>query len=268
MARPPLNAFCEKTKPYASNIIFEDNFDRHDLDAKKWLPYYLPHWSGLGAAARFNIADSILRLTIANDQQPWCPEFDGQIRVSGLQTGHFAGPLDSSQGQHRFNDNLRVRHTLPEMRLFVPQYCRLEMKACAKLNPWNLAALWLIGFEDAPEKSGEITVFEAFGDKAGISASSINRGIKKIQDPTLVDEIDGRALPINIEDWHVYAMDWTPSGVDFYVDGERVTTTTQSPAYPMQIMLNFYDLSGLGAREAAKEAWFDIDYIRAYGSAS
>lgn len=248
------------------NLIFEDDFDSPELDQGKWFPYYLPHWSALDtAAAQFRIADGALRLHIAEDQRPWCPEFDGKIKVSGLQTGHFSGPLGSNYGQHRFRADLKVRKNLPEFRLFVPQYCRLEMKARARLNLWNLAALWLIGFEDTPERSGEITLFEAFGDRTAPSACRIGRGVKKISDPALRDEIDDSVLPIDIEDWHVYAMDWTPSGIDFFVDDALVTATTQSPNYPMQLMLNFYDLTSSSERLVGQDAWFDIDYIRAYG---
>lgn len=247
------------------DLIFEDHFDHPQLDLEKWFPHYLPHWSSLDRSkARYQIEDSRLRLFIQEDQSPWCPEFDGDVKVSGLQTGHFSGAPGSQVGQHRFSQHANVREELTELKLFLPHYCRLEMKARTKLNPWNLAALWLIGFEDHPEQSGEITLFEAFGHDATPGNTRVGRGIKKIHDPQLVDEIDQSPLPISLTDWHVYAMNWTPSGIDFFVDGERVMHSEQSPDYPMQLMLNFYDLPSDAPRHAAEEAWFDIDYIRAY----
>jgi Glycosyl hydrolases family 16 len=251
------------------NLIFEDDFDEGTLDRERWFPYYLPHWSRLErTAARFGLANSALRLFIADDQAPWCPEFDDGVKVSNLQTGHFSGPMGGQIGQHRFRDGLTVRHALPELRLFLPRYCRLEMKARTRLNPWNLAALWLIGFEDAPDRSGEITVFEAFGHNVAEEGARIGRGIKRIHDPNLYDDLDEGFLPIDIEAWHTYAMDWTPSGVDFLVDGEVVTSTTQSPDYSMQLMLNFYDLPDDRPRTAARDAWLEVDFIRAYGMAA
>jgi Glycosyl hydrolases family 16 len=248
------------------SLTFRDHFDAPELDRGKWFPFYLPHWSTPGAAqARSLVSDSKVRLFIAEDQKPWCPEYDGDVKVSNLQTGHHAGPLGSPSGQHRFRDGLVVRSDLPELRLFLPRYCRIEMRARARLNPWNLAALWLIGFEDRPDRSGEITVFEVFGHHASDKATRIGRGIKKIRDPALTDEIDNGVLPINVEDWHVYTMDWTPVGVSFFVDGAMVTRTRQSPAYPMQLMLNFYDLPGDPARQNARDSWFDIDFIMAWG---
>lgn len=250
---------------FRDGMIFGDDFNDAHLDEVKWCPYYLPHWASSETRACFQIENSVLRLSIARDQQPWCPEFDGKVRVSGLQTGHFSGPAGSGTGQHKFRDDLKVRRTLPEKRLFVPQYCRLETRVRVQLNPWNLAALWLIGFEDMPEKSGEITVFELFGDRIGSSHCSVSRGIKKINDPLLEDEIDDGVLPIDVEAWHVYAMDWRPSGVEFHVDGESVMSTCQSPSYPMQIMVNLYDLrKDDPLLESGRDAWCDIDYVRAY----
>ena len=260
----PRSRLAETARP-----IFEDDFERPDLDRGKWFPYYLPQWSSRDlSAARYIITEGRLRLFVAPDQQPWCPEFDGEVRVSGLQTGHFSGPLASDLGQHRFRPDLVVREEMPAERLFLPRYCRLEMRARALLNPWNLAALWLIGYEDRPEESGEITVFEAFGNKAYPSACEINRGIKKVNDTSLRDQIDGGRLNIDVRNWHVYAMDWTKSGIDFFVDGELVTRVDQSPDYPMQLMLNFYDLATHPERDASREGWFDIDYIRAFPSSN
>jgi hypothetical protein len=85
-------------------LEFEDAFAGDRLDLGRWLPYYLPHWSSREqSAARYRVADGVLRLLIEDDQEPWCPELDGDIRVSSLQTGEFAGPVGSAIGQHRFN---------------------------------------------------------------------------------------------------------------------------------------------------------------------
>ncbi len=246
--------------------LFNDDFDYPELNLGNWFPYYLPHWSAQERTkARYEIRDGYLRLLIAADQLPWCPEFDGAVKVSNVQTGHWSGALGSSLGQHRFRQGLVVREALPPRRLFVPRYCQIEMRARAQLNPWNLAALWLIGFEDRPEESGEITMFEAFGHELDGDGARIRRGIKRINDASLVDEIDSAKLPLDLAEWHRYAMKWTPAGIAFLVDGTVVTTTPQSPRYPMQLMLNLYDLPGEHDRTGAITETFDIDYVRAWG---
>ena len=247
--------------------VFEDHFDGPTLDRSKWLPAYLPHWTTPEAAqARYEMRGRFLRLLIEDDQPPWLPDLEGGLKVSNLQTGHFSGPLGSPHGQHRSRAGLVVRTELPQTRLFVPTYCQLEMRARVRVNPWNLAGLWLIGFEDEPERSGEITVFEAFGYNVDTHTARIGRGIKSINDPSLTDELDEGELTIAVEDWHDYAMDWSASGVEFYVDDQLVTRTDQSPDYPMQLMLNLYDLPSEHDRSNAADPWFDVDFIRAFAA--
>jgi hypothetical protein len=105
------------------SIEFNDDFGAPDLDASRWFPYYLPQWSSrkLGAA-RYSVADGTLRLQIKDDQPQWCPEFDGALRVSCLQTGCFAGTLGSAIGRHRFRPQLVMREVnrqLPTTPLFL-----------------------------------------------------------------------------------------------------------------------------------------------------
>ena len=84
-------------------LEFEDTFDGPALDERRWLPYYLPQWSSRErAAARYRLGDGRLTLLVEPDQPPWCPELDGEVQVSSLQTGLFSGPLGSALGQHRF----------------------------------------------------------------------------------------------------------------------------------------------------------------------
>jgi hypothetical protein len=91
-------------------LAFEDPFDGDVLDQAHWLPYHLPQWSSReAAAARYQLGGGVLRLLIEVDQPPWCHEFDGQTRVSSLQTGGFAGPVGSTVGQHRFKPEVVVR---------------------------------------------------------------------------------------------------------------------------------------------------------------
>ena len=163
-------------------LAFEDTFDGEVLDEARWLPYYLPQWSSREAsAARYELGGGVLRLVIEADQQPWCPEFDGQTRVSSLQTGVFAGPVGSTVGQSRFDPGLVVRQAQRNARLYTPQYGLFELRAKAIDDPRCMVALWMIGYEDQPERSAEICICEIFGrnvgaDRAGVGALGIRVG--------------------------------------------------------------------------------------------
>jgi hypothetical protein len=113
-------------------LEFEDTFDGEELDPERWLPHDLPHWSSRSrsrAAARYRIGGGTLRLLIEEGQQPWCPDLDGAVRVSSLQTGAFSGPVGSSVGKHRFSPRAVVREAQESIRLSTPLYGRIELRA-------------------------------------------------------------------------------------------------------------------------------------------
>src|SRR6266508_6385215 len=113
-------------------LEWNDEFEGLELDTRKWLPYYLPQWSSRKQSApRYIFRDSKLVLQIAEDQQPWCPEFDGEVKASCIQTGVFAGPVGSQLGQLRFNSNLVVRELQTNVQLYTPEYGYFECRAKA-----------------------------------------------------------------------------------------------------------------------------------------
>src|ERR671930_2082647 len=202
-------------------LEFEDAFDGDALSLDRWLPHYLPHWSSREhSAARYRIADGLLRLQIEADQQPWCPELDGDVRVSSLQTGAYSGPVGSAIGQHRFTPGARVREAQPNLRLYTPRYGRVELRARASDDPSVMVALWMIGYEDEPERSAEICVCEIFGRDVGQDEATVGVGLHPFGDPRTADDFARVTLPIDAREFHVYAADWTAGRVVFSVDGE------------------------------------------------
>jgi Beta-glucanase/Beta-glucan synthetase len=251
-------------------LIFQDDFDSHILDRGKWFPYYLPQWSSkLNSKANYIIRDSLLILQIKEDQLPWCPEFDGDIKVSSLQTGGFSGPLNSGIGQHRFSKKCIVREEQVTERLFTPQFGYVEIRAKAPVNPNNVYGFWMIGYEDLPERSAEICPFELKGWQASSEEPTIGFGIHPFDDPSIEDDFHERSFNINPENFHIYAANWAPDKVEFYIDNCLVHTSNQSPQYPMQFMLNIYEIpsSVTGVQTAPLyPSEFMIDYVRFYQS--
>ena len=249
-------------------LEFEDDFDGPSLDLTRWIPYYLPHWSSRTAsAARYEIADSLLRLRIDHDQAAWCPEYDGWVRVSSLQTGLFAGPLGSSIGQHRFARDLVVREAQEAAALYTPQYGLIECRARAFADPANMVALWMIGYEDEPERSAEILIFEIFGRNVTPQRAEIGMGVHPFGDPSITDDVEQVTLPIDARAFHDYAVEWTPQRVRFFVDGMLAREVAQSPAYPMQLMLNVYEFAdGPGPASPADDypKEFLVDWVRGW----
>ena len=235
-------------------LEFEDTFEGDSLDPTRWLPYYLPHWSSrVRSAARYELADGKLRLLVEENQAPWCPELDGELRVSSLQTGQ----LD---GQHRFEPCAIVREEQPAARLYTPQYGRIEVRLQATDDPDAMVALWMFGY-DGGERSAEICVCEIFGREVGPDHVDVGVGVHPFGDPSIVDDFSKVRVAIDARELHLYAAEWTPDEVSFFVDGERIKTVDQSPAYPMQLMLGIYEFRENAPRGRYPKT-FVVDYVR------
>jgi hypothetical protein len=92
---------------------------------------------------------------------------------------------------------------------------RLEMRARGMVGPRSMFAWWLDGLEDVPEHSGEICVFEIFGDALEPGSAAVGMGLKKFRDPAIVHDFDTPRLAIDPADFHAYAVDWNSDRADF-----------------------------------------------------
>lgn len=252
-------------------LEFNDEFDGAIIDSNKWVPYYLPHWSSRSLSApRYFFDESNLVLQITRDQPPWCPEFDGEIRCSSIQTGAFSGPVGSEVGQHKFNKRCIVREAQPNIQKYTPQYGYFEFRARGVNSKTNHVALWMIGYEDAPERSGEIAICEIMGAHVSKTKSRVGYGVHPWGDPNLNDEFYEEFLPIDATHYHLYGLEWTPTQIDFYLDNVKIRTIHQSPNYSMQFMLSIYERpfkdEGVGINDSSPPypKRFIIDYFRAY----
>ena len=211
-----------------------DDFDGGDLDAGVWVAHYLPQWSSRAqSAATYEVAGSELRLTIAPEQGLWCAgDHEPPLRVSGVQSGVFSGPVGSTVGQQPFRDGQVVREEQPAQWGWTPHYGLLEVRARMELSPRSMASVWMVGLEDEPDRCGEICVFEVFGDALATGSdgptAAVGMGVHPFRDPALRD-------------------DWRPGRIDFLVDGEHVKTVHQAPAYPMQMMVAVFDFPAKAA---------------------
>ena len=89
-------------------------------------------------------------------------------------------------------------------------------------------------------------------------------------DPNIVDEFYEEFFNIDATHYHIYAAEWTPTHIDFYLDNQKIRTVNQSPTYEMQFMLSMYERPDQANetdprdRRASYPKEFVIDYFRAY----
>src|ERR671925_1084029 len=186
---------------------FVDDFHRPELDRNVWVPHSLPMWSSRAeSAATYTVAESELRLTIPPAQGLWCPGDHDPMRVSGIQSGVFSGEVGSTVGQQPFRDGAVVREYQPAHWGWTPEYGLLEVRARMDLSPRSMAAVWMVGLEDEPTRSGEICIFEVFGDtlegEAGGSSPGVGRGVPPFRDPAVTNSVDTSRPAIDVAEPH------------------------------------------------------------------
>lgn len=245
-------------------LDFDESFGGRMLDRSRWVPHHLPQWSSATrSVAHHELRDGSLHLLIDADQEPWCPEYDGPTRVSSLQTGVFAGPVGSAVGQHRFDPEAVVREAQENVRLYTPHFGVIAVRARALADPACMVALWMIGYEDEPERSAEICVCEIFGTEVAADHVLIGMGVHPFGDPAIVDDFEKVRIDVDARDLHEYAAEWTPERVRFFVDGTVVKVVEQAPQYPMQLMLGIYEFRA-GPPAGAYPKRFVVDSVRGY----
>ena len=247
-------------------LDFDESFETAILDRDRWLPYYLPQWSSREQSlARYEIRDEQLRLRIDDDQPPWCPEFDGALRVSNLQTGVFSGSVGSSRGQHQFRDGLVVREAQDSERLYTPHFGLVEARVKAIADPRCMVALWMIGCEDVLQHSAELCVFEIFGSGISASRANIGLGVHPFGDPAMTDEFHTIELAMDATQFHTYSVEWVRGRSVFYVDDVPVARIDQAPDYPLQLMLDVFEFPSENPDPADRyPKEFIVDFVRGY----
>lgn len=248
------------------HLAVDEQFDRSELDRSRWVPFYLPHWAGRKRSrARYRLTGRDIELYIADDQPEWRPDIEPNLRVSSLQTGCFSGPVGSTIGQHRTDDRLTVVEAQPISRLITPTFGAIEMRARWSAHPDCMVALWMIGFEDRPERSAEICICEIFGSEVAADGALVGVGLHPFGDPTIVEDFEKIRVDVDVAEFHEYSAVWTPGDVAFFVDGEPIKRSDQAPQYPMQLMLDIYDFGdGSDDRRSPSSSPFVVDSIRIY----
>lgn len=229
-------------------VRFRDGFDGPGLDRSVWLPHYLPAWSSRDATrASHRVGDSVLVLDVPTDHPLWCPDDHAPpLRVSGIQSGSWSGPVGSTLGQQRFRDGLTVKEQQPRFEGWLPSSGRVEVRCSMELSPRSMAALWMSGFEDDEEqlRCGELCVFEVFGNATAEGSAEVGMGIKAFRDPALTQDFAAPRLGIEVSEPHTYAVDWDEDVAVFTVDDVEVRRCPRPPTYPLQVMIAVFDFPG------------------------
>jgi len=220
-------------------MILDEQFESEELDRSVWVPWYLPHWSSRSqSAATYEVGGGELRLSIPADQPLWAEGVhETPLRVSGIQSANYSGPVGSTVGGQPFRTDQQVLEEQGEFWGYTPVYGDLEIRMRGTITPRSMIAFWLSGIETAPELSGEICVMEVFGT----DPRAIGMGLHRFRDPRLTEDWATVTRPIDVSAFHTYGVQWRPGSLVFTVDGEVVKRVGQAPDYPVQLEIAVFD---------------------------
>lgn len=240
-------------------LIFDEEFNADELDASRWLDEYLPHASDTaeGCKAKYKLGNGCLDLFIDENT----PEYAcyTSMKVSSIQTYE-------KNGLHPGARQCRDAETFEG---FSCRYGYFEMRAkLPDCGGGGHVAWWLTGIEDdtdAPGSAhtGEIDIIENLLS----TPNTFSPRVHPWNDEKLSDFGRDVKLPGRFDkSYHIYALDWTPDGLKFYVDGRLIAKTDESPDYEMCMYLGLYtacDWDG-GPDNGIYPKTFSVDYIRVY----
>jgi beta-glucanase (GH16 family)/lysophospholipase L1-like esterase len=245
-------------------LSWSDEFDGVTLNADNWsavdngdvanseLQFYTPRTNNV------LVADGLLKLTAQREtytgQGPWMSAPKTTAYTSGL---------------------------VESLNKVEPQYGKIEARMRIPSGAGLWPAFWMLGvnyFEDGVgwPACGEIDIMEYSGSSGGFTAAFHTGAYNYLNGGGGVQNVQGFSVPNHDTEFHVYGIEWTPTRVAFYVDGNVVltadksvlgSTTAQWPFdQPFWLKLNLAVGGPYGGDPTSGEypKTMEIDWVRVY----
>ena len=199
----------EAAEPPATEwkLAWSDEFDGQEIDRSKW-DFDL----GNGDHGWGN-----------NELQYYTRESDNAFVKDGVL--HIRAVKKSHEGFQYTSARLKTRKK-DGSALFAPKYGRFEFRAALPTGQGIWPALWMMPLDDKYggwAASGEIDVMEARGQEPTKVLGTLHFGGGwPINTYVSNDYILPRSG--SIADFHLYGLEWEPSEIRWYVDGEKYAT--------------------------------------------
>lgn len=191
---------------YASEgytLVWHDEFDNPDISYPSEAAYEVPRrqaptWKRFISTRKdlMVISDGVLKMYCRPNPPEERTEADPGIMVSGaIQTkNHFS-----------------------------LQYGRIEARMKVDGFTGSFPAFWMmpVNQPDGWPTAGEIDIFESINNE-DVAYATLHTG--RYADNDINTPV--YRVPTDIDDWHVYAVEWTPESLSFFIDGRKYGTVT------------------------------------------
>jgi beta-glucanase (GH16 family) len=243
-------------------------------------------YTGLPDAKRWTFETGFIR---NNEAQYYTAGRKENARVEGghliiearRESFHNAGFHPGAKGQRGRQQADYTSASLTTEHRFAWKYGRIEVRARLPRGRGAWPAIWMLGTNQASAgwpNCGEIDIMEYVGFEPDVIHANIHAGKYNHARGT------GKGSSIRIEKpfdaFHLYAMEWRPDRLDFFVDGRIYFTYKKEPEAgndawpfdkPFYLILNLAIGGTWGAQKGIDEAIFpqryEVDYVRVYSPA-
>lgn len=158
-------------------------------------------------------------------------------------------------------------------------YGRIEVKAKLPSGRGTWPAIWMLGTnrEAGWPACGEIDIMEFVGYDPGVVHANIHTA--KYNHVKKTNKGNKISVPTASEEFHVYAVEWLPERMDFYVDGQKYFSYENEKSgadawpfdSPQYLILNLAIGGAWGGAKGIDDSIFpqrfEIDYVRVYEQA-
>lgn len=176
-----------------SNVIFEDNFDQTDgiPDKTKWI------------------------LTGPVPTSSWAKYFSGSYDQAYVKNGNLVLKAEKINGTYKVA-------AIRSQGKFDFTYGKVEARARITAVQGGWAAIWMWpSIEPTLINDGEIDIMEQVNHETKVyqTVHSYYTYVLKQNDP-----IHQISVPFNVNEYNIYAVDWTPDKITFSVNGKTTLT--------------------------------------------
>ncbi len=239
------------------DLVFSEDFNNQALDQNKWVTCYW--WASAGCTNQ------------GNHELEWYQPGNVSIQNGTLQLTAEQQTVKGSDGKtYAYTSGMvttgRTTKSTKYPAAFAFKYGFIEVRAWVPKGKGLWPAIWLLPADQ--QTTPEIDVMEIIGD----DPKTVHMNFHYSNG----DGSDGLSggqwiSPTDLtEGWHVFAVDWKPDHIDWYIDGVRRREFTQQnliPAKPMYLIMNLAvggDWPGSPDAQTLFPSVMKIDYVRVW----
>jgi len=270
--QPTLSALVVRSKKRpgkAWELVWSDEFDGEKLDPEKWSPNIWPPRKVNDEDQAYTPREKNLRIENSNLViEAHKEDYEGAQYTSGRV--HTDGKGDFLYGRFEVRAKLpKGKGTWPAIWM-LPSDPYKYSTTCEKGEDWQGSSTC-----DAWPNSGEIDIMEHVGYQMGHIHGTVHNEAyywarwEQRKGRILIDGVD--------EEFHVYALEWTPERIDAFVDDTHYFTYVNENSgwqvwpydQPFHVILNIavggmWGRSGGGIDDTIFPQQMHVDYVRVY----